>query len=125
MTKVLLVDYRCKAIFKLPKGIDLSESKYEDADQSLYDDKRVKYYYIRYTTLHIHFKDGTEMEIEASNDPECDFKEGDENHRIKDAYDYGISDDEDEEEEEEEEEESSTPTAKSIVASIIANVVPT
>jgi hypothetical protein len=71
--------------------------------------------------LFIHFVDKTReiMEIEAEYEPEHDYKYADE-ERIAKACEYGYTDSEDDDEDEEEE----APTAKSIVASIIANVVP-
>lgn len=112
MTKIVRATYSAYTSFKIPKGINLE------------DKTQVKWWGTKYLTLFIHFVDETreDMEIEAEYEPELDCKYADE-ERIEKACEYGYTDSEDEDEEEEEEEE--VPTAKSIVASIIANVVPT
>jgi hypothetical protein len=109
MAKVVHAKYSASAVFKVPKGINLE------------DKTQVKYWGTKYATLYIVFVDETreEMHIEAEYEPELDCKYADE-ETIADISEFPfIEDDEDEDEEEE------APTAKSIVASIIANVVPT
>ena len=109
MAKIVRAKYSAYTSFKIPKGINLE------------DKTQVKWWGIKYNTLFIHFVDETreEMEIEAEYEPELDCKYADE-ETIEKACEYGYTDSEDDDEEEEEE----APTAKSIVASIIANVVP-
>jgi len=109
MAKVVHAKYSASAVFKVPKGIDLE------------DKTQVKYWGTKYATLYIVFVDETkeEMHIEAEYEPELDCKYADE-ETIEKACEYGYTDSEDDDEDEEEE----APTAKSIVASIIANVVP-
>jgi len=48
--------------FKIPKGLDLE------------DETIVSNWYVRYATLHIHYVDGREEEIESEYEFEADFK---------------------------------------------------
>lgn len=107
MAKVLVVDYCCEAIFKLPKGLD-----------DLNDKTRVEEYWIRYAILYIRFVDGSFMEIEPQCEPEADWKDGHCNERVADADDWGVSDDE----EDEEEEVQPTPTAETIIGAIFDKI---
>jgi hypothetical protein len=111
MAKIVRAKYSAYTSFKIPKGINLE------------DKTQVKWWGTKHLTLFIHFVDKTReiMKIEAEYEPELDCKYADE-ERIAKACEYGYTDSEDDDEDEEEEEEA--PTAKSIVASIIANVVP-
>ena len=107
MAKVVRATYSATALFKVPKGIDLE------------DKTQVAYWGTKYGILFITFVDESRetMEITYEYEPELDCKYASD-ETIESAYDCGFTDDEEEEEEEE------APTAKSIVASIIANVVP-
>jgi hypothetical protein len=112
MTKVVRATYSATALFKVPKGIDLE------------DKTQVAYWGTKYGTLFIDFVDETRetMEISYEYEPELDCKYASD-ETIENAYDCGFTDSEEEDDDEDEDEEA--PTAKSIVASIIANVVPT
>jgi hypothetical protein len=111
MAKIVRAKYSAYTSFKIPKGINLENKT------------QVRWWAIKHLTLFIHFVDETreDMEIEAEYEPELDCKYADE-ETIEKACEYGYTDSEDDDDEDEDEE---APTAKSIIASIIANVVPT
>ena len=88
--KVVYAKYYCDGCFKIPDGLDLE------------DKTVVKFWGVRYTTLHIHYVDGREEEIEAVWDIEPDWKYP--KVKIEDAEDYNIEYSDDEEEEDEEDE---------------------
>ena len=70
MSKVLVAQYKCESIFKIPDGIDLKDHKW----------------YVRYNVLHIILADDTELDIEPEN-RDCDFKSPDETS-IENEEDY-------------------------------------
>jgi len=82
--KVVVANYFCQGLFKIPDGLDLS------------DETVVKCWTVRYGTLYIYFVDGREEEIETHVDTEPDWKYPD--CKIDDAEDYGVEYSEDEEE---------------------------
>jgi hypothetical protein len=88
--KVVVADYTCKGVFKIPDGLDLE------------DETVVKFWCVRYCELHIHYVDGREEQINAVYDPteHTDWKYPDQ-QEIEDAEDCGIDYSDDEEEEEE------------------------
>jgi len=84
--KVVVANYFCQGIFKIPDGLDLN------------DETVVNGWTVRYETLYIYYVDGRKEEIESHVDTEPDWKMPD--IEVKDADDYCVEYSEDEEEEE-------------------------
>ncbi len=86
--KVVTVTYAAPtAVFKIPDGLDLE------------DKTVVNMWYVKYGTLHIHYTDGREEEIEWEDDLyENDYKRGVDGSMgdIEDADVYGVDYSEDE-----------------------------
>ena len=72
-------------VFKIPDGLDLEHSTV------------VKYWCVKWGTLHIHHIDGEEKEIEWEYEPEVDFNHP-ESQEILDADEHNIEYEEDNEE---------------------------
>jgi hypothetical protein len=81
--QVLHVTYHApEAFFPIPAGLDLK------------NDPNVRGYGVKWNTLHIDFKDGTSLEIEAIFEPEIDLKYPADDE-IEDMDDCGAIDEED------------------------------
>jgi len=74
-----------EVIFKIPDGLDLE------------DKTVVEFWFVKWGTLHIHYINGEEKEIEWEYEPEMDFKDP-ESSEIEDADEHDIEYEEDKEE---------------------------
>ena len=84
--KVVVARYSTKQVFKIPDNIDLQ------------DENVVESWTVRWGTLYIYYKDGTEQTFADEYEVEPDYKEG--TIEIEDAEDWNVEYSQDEEEEE-------------------------
>jgi hypothetical protein len=86
MSKVVYVSYAVSEIFRIPKNLDLENKE------------QVKFWGVKYNTLHIVLADDEELEIEPEGLLEnCDYKYP-KNTSIENGADWGIEEEEEEEE---------------------------
>ena len=83
--KIVIVSYTTESVFKIPDGLDLE------------DKTVVEFWFVKWGTLHIHYINGEEKEIEWEYEPEMDFKDP-ESSEIEDADEHDIEYEEDKEE---------------------------